>query len=392
MKYCIINLGCRVNRSESDIFYSLLNTIGEPSNVEDADVVIVNSCTVTSIAEKKTRKTVSTVLKKCTSGTVVITGCSANINFDYYSHLNDRLKIVDKFELIEELKKHAECEPSTATLKARVNVKIQDGCDNECSFCIVHVARGKSTSISKEEVINTCKKLDISGVKEIVLTGINLGSYSDPNLCDLLICLTDQTKNVRYRLSSIEPPEVSKNLIELIVSSEGRICRHFHLPVQSGSNKILHDMNRRYSADDFLRLVDEIYRIDDKFSLSTDIIAGFPGESESDFSDTIKLAKYCHFTKLHVFPYSRRAGTPAYDMDGQIDERVKKSRAQVLRDLGRSMRREEFLRRCGSIERVVCEEAGRATTESYFSINLDERDRVDEFLDVRLEPKMYLDI
>lgn len=392
MKYCIVNLGCRVNRSESDIFYSLLNSIGEPSNVEEADVVIVNSCTVTSIAEKKTRKTVSSVLKKCKGGIVVITGCSANINFDYYSHLNDRLKVVDKFELIEELKKHAEGEPSTAALKARVNVKIQDGCDNECSFCIVHVARGKSTSISKEKVINICKKLDASGVKEIVLTGINLGSYSDPNLCDLLTCLTNQTKNVRYRLSSIEPPEVSKKLIEQISSSEGRICRHFHLPVQSGSNKILHDMDRRYLADDFLRLVDEIYRIDDKFSLSTDIIAGFPGESERDFNDTIKLAKYCHFAKLHVFPYSRRAGTPAYDMEGQINEQVKKSRAQVLRDLGRNMRKEEFLRRCGSIERVVCEEAGRATTESYFAINLDERDRVDEFLDVRLEPKMYLDI
>ena len=390
MNFAIVNLGCKVNRVESDSFGAfLLANKAHETEPECADLVIVNTCTVTGDAEKKTRKAVRKVLREAPQAQIIVTGCAAAINSSFYEELSCRIDVISKGSISEYLETYmaqhvsanASCDalvPFSSSMQKRVGdsfptrvaVKIQDGCNHACTYCIVHTARGRAQSREWDSVIDEICFLETQGVKEIVLTGIDLGSYhyDYKNLSDLLETLLDVTKTVRFRISSIEPCSVPKNLSSLITNSQGRICKHLHLPLQSGSNKVLKEMNRPYAREQYLELCATLREEIPDLSLTTDIIVGFPGESEDDFLETCSLAKKILFSKIHVFRYSKREGTPAACRLDQISSAEKDRRAHVLSELSDHLRTAFAQSLLGKQEFVVIEKKGWGMTESYYHV------------------------
>ena len=313
MKYAVVNLGCKVNRVESDAFASSLDAHGAKScDAADADLIVVNTCTVTGEAEKKTRKAVRGALRANDRATVIVTGCAAAIDKDTFLAMDPRVRVMGKAELASsidagawglDVAAHGPALPVGEGYRTRVGVKVQDGCNNACTYCVVHVARGKATSVDPREVVRQCRALASAGVKEIVLTGINLGSYrwrdegtgEATGLADLLRMLLEETADlhkegeypVRFRVSSVEPRDVHDDLIEVLATAGGRVCRHLHLPLQSGNSKVLREMHRPYSAEHFEAIVANLYERVPELSLSTDIICGFPGETEGEFASPV---------------------------------------------------------------------------------------------------------
>lgn len=379
-----MNLGCRVNRVESDSIAAKLVDHAWVIDRENPEVVVVNTCTVTGEADKKTRKTVRRVLKDYPEATVLVTGCAAAMTPEVYRAMSDRVRLVGKAGVVEaalslgddSLHGHL---PARAVrfgedFPTRVGIKIQDGCDNACTYCIVHVARGKSTSLDCVECLSEARRHYLAGAREIVLTGIDLGNYDfkGMRLEGLLARLLDELPEARIRISSIEPPSITDGIVDMIACSEGRICRHLHLPLQSGSSKVLAEMDRHYDARAFRDLVDTLYERIPRMSLSTDIIVGFPGETEEDFQQTLDMVEHCRFSKVHIFRYSRRAGTPAAVREDQVPAEVVADRARRLRDLAAQVRRQEQQRRLGTSEEVLVEEDGQGTTESFFTVRFDQ--------------------
>ena len=410
MKYAVVNLGCKVNRVESDAFASSLDAHGAKScDAADADLIVVNTCTVTGEAEKKTRKAVRGALRANDRATVIVTGCAAAIDKDTFLAMDPRVRVMGKAELASSIDAgawgldaaaHGPALPVGEGYRTRVGVKVQDGCNNACTYCVVHVARGKATSVDPREVVRQCRALASAGVKEIVLTGINLGSYrwcdegtgEATGLADLLRMLLEETADlhkdgeypVRFRVSSVEPRDVHDDLIEVLATAGGRVCRHLHLPLQSGNSKVLREMHRPYNAEHFEEIVANLYERVPELSLSTDIICGFPGETEGEFEDTLRVARICRFSKIHVFPYSKREGTPAAARIDQVPPGVKADRAQRLRDLGDLLRDNEREARKGTRELAVVEEEGVALTESYFEVPAPKNAKAGEMIEVTL--------
>ena len=392
MNFAVVNLGCKVNRVESDDVAARLAACGIETPEADADLIVVNTCTVTGEAEKKTRKAVRRALRANTHARVLVTGCAAAINAAFYEELDERVDVVGKAALPDALAHYDVSSRISATtplhigagFRSRVGVKVQDGCDNACTYCIVHVARGCATSRPSDDVVRECVAYARAGAGEIVLTGINLGSYCDgakrdpsaTRLAGLLRRLLDDTADahgpgalpVRFRISSVEPRDVDDALVDLLAAAEGRICRHLHLPLQAGSSKVLREMARPYDTECFVALVKRLYAAVPGLSLSTDIIVGFPGETDAEFQETLDVARVCRFTKIHVFPYSRREGTPAAARPDQVSPGVKAARATALRILSDELRAAERARRVGTIEFALVEAGGVATTESYFEV------------------------
>ena len=409
-KFAVMNLGCKVNRVESDGFLAQLERRGfELSSASHADVVVVNTCTVTGEAEKKTRKAVRRALRANEAATVVVTGCAAVIDPDEFREMSPRVVVQpDKTKVVDtaldavspdertvegalqgvgfRASENGACEAadnvSAPVLRmgdsfpTRVGIKVQDGCNNACSYCIVHVARGRAWSRPAGQVLAEAVAYARAGVKEIVLTGINLGSYREGELrlAGLLRKLLSATADdgVRFRVSSIEPRDVDEELIAVLAEADGRVCRHLHLPLQAGSSKVLREMCRPYDAAFFGSLVDRLYRQVPSLSLSTDIIAGFPGESDREFEETLSLARQCRFSKIHAFPYSRREGTPAAARADQVPDDVKTARTAQLLALSDDLRSTDFVRRAGTTELVLVEADGRGMTESYHEVALPE--------------------
>ena len=410
MKYAVVNLGCKVNRVESDAFASSLDAHGAKScDAADADLIVVNTCTVTGEAEKKTRKAVRGALRANDRATVIVTGCAAAIDKDTFLAMDPRVRVMGKAELASSIDAgawgldaatHGPALPVGEGYRTRVGVKVQDGCNNACTYCIVHVARGKATSVDPREVVRQCRVLASAGVKEIVLTGINLGSYrwrdeetgEATGLADLLRMLLEETADlheegeypVRFRVSSVEPRDVHDDLVEVLATAGGRVCRHLHLPLQSGNSKVLREMHRPYNAEHFEAIVANLYERVPELSLSTDIICGFPGETEGEFEDTLRVACTCRFSKIHVFPYSKREGTPAAARIDQVPPGVKADRAQRLRDLGDLLRDKEREARKGTRELAIVEEEGVALTESYFEVPAPKNAKAGEMIEVTL--------
>ena len=399
MRFSIVNLGCKVNRVESDaVAAQLLERGAEACEPAAADLIVVNTCTVTGEAEKKTRKAVRQALRANNTARVIVTGCAAALKPEAFEEMSPRVVCVPKAQLGAAVSREADALEPRAPLPhdgrpdllriggefpTRVGVKVQDGCNNACTYCIVHVARGRATSRDIDEVAGECAAYARAGVKEIVLTGINLGSYrqrradgTSLRLSDLLKRLLDDTAALhadgapacRFRISSIEPRDVDEDLIDMLGSSDGRVCRHLHLPLQAGSSKVLREMARPYDAAFFVDLVARLRAAAPSISLSTDIIAGFPGETEAEFEETLSVARACLFSKIHAFPYSIRRGTPAAERSDQIPPEVKDERAARLRVLGDELRSLEFSRRVGTREAVLVEQDGRGMTESYFEV------------------------
>ncbi len=424
MKFSVINLGCKVNRVESDAAAALLlSQGGQEALAGEADIVVVNTCTVTGEAEKKARKAVRRALRDHPRARVLVTGCAAALDAASYRALDSRVDVVSKDAVDSYLAEKAfhfrkgeagEHRDSSrlfdaplpgrvgGSFRTRVGVKVQDGCDNACTFCIVHVARGPATSRHADIVSGECVALARSGVREIVLTGINLGSYCDGDrrdpqavgLSDLVSRLLRETASLdgredsptRFRISSIEPRDVNDELVSLLAEGNGRLCRHLHLPLQSGSDKVLREMARPYDVERYVSLVERLRKAIPTISLSTDIIVGFPGETDAEFQQTLAVARRCRFSKIHAFPYSTRAGTPAAERSDQVPAEVRTSRAATVRALGDELRAAEYARRVGTSELALVEAGGTAMTESYFEIPAPRGSSPGTLVDVRLHP------
>lgn len=346
MTVCFITYGCKVNQAEAQKWELILRSYGYKitNKKEKADIWIINTCAVTQKAENQSRK----IIKRAGELGIeaLITGCYVTLT--NLTNRNDKLKFFsnhDKNKLLNEFKPLYETNNLTF-LRHRGIIKIQDGCDHYCSYCIVPYLRGNPLSIPKEEIIREIKKHEDMGIKEIVLSGINLGLYGKDlkklNLNNLLKEILEKTKISKIRLSSIEINHIDNEFLEII--GEDRICKHLHIPIQHGSDRILKLMNRAYNTKSFENIFKKIIDLYPKISVGTDIIVGFPSETEKDFENTVNLVKDLNFSYLHVFPYSSRPLTEAAKYKEQLKEDLKKIRTEIMLNLGKELK-EKYIRR-----------------------------------------------
>jgi threonylcarbamoyladenosine tRNA methylthiotransferase MtaB len=364
MKVTILTLGCRVNQAESFTLEGTLKangvTIVDLNN--NPDYCIINTCTVTSKSDYNSRQLIRRAAR--TGAKVIATGCYSQLNPDVVISLPGVTRVVqnrEKQEIVE-LLTGQHCEPSFALHgRSRPHLKVQDGCNFRCSYCSVPMARGRSRSVPLHEVIRGAQIMEGEGYREIVLTGIHLGTYGHDlkertNLANLLQNLLVRTNISRFRLSSLEVNEVDDALIELL--QDPRVCRHLHLPLQSGSDKILRLMRRNYSSQAFHNTVRHVTSRVDNISLGTDVIVGFPGEGGDDFSQTCNLLDSAHFAYLHIFPFSPRPLTEAATMQHGVSSTLKAARVAVLKDLNSRLRKTFMEDQIGRELYVVLEEKG----------------------------------
>jgi len=346
--FAVMTLGCKVNDYEATcIRNDLSKTLIEVPFDNKADVYVIFTCCVTNIAEAKTRKFIHKARRNNPNGFVVTIGCLSQIKGDSDDFNNVDLIIGSSLknkavELILALDKGNKVQSlNDASFeemylkdypgKSRAFLKIQDGCNQYCSYCIIPYARGKERSIDHNSALNIANELS-KNYKEIVLTGIHTGRYFDGeyNLYKLLKLLLEKTNIETIRLSSIEMTEISDEIIELIKNSNNRIAHHLHIPVQSCSDSILKAMNRPYTFEEYLNRIEYIREKIPNISISTDLIVGFPNETDDDFNDVISNLKRIKFSFIHCFPYSRKQGTKADKMSGHIKPEVKKNRAKTV--------------------------------------------------------------
>jgi len=372
--FYIKTLGCKVNQYESQVIREnfLKNGYLETNSRDEADVYVVNTCTVTSTSDSKSLRSIhANSLKK--NKCVIATGCTVDAGEpDLYKlkGVNFFIKNKDKYNIPYIIKdaqeRHSAIASEVGTRitgfknHARAFVKIQDGCNNRCSYCKVSVVRGESRSRPFEEVLNECKTLIKNGYKEIVLTGICLGSYGkdiskDANLLKLIIESCKIKGDWRMRLSSIEPKDVTDGLISQIRSEE-KLCKHLHIPFQSGDDEILRRMNRPYAASDYIGIVNKLRIAVPDVAISTDIMAGFPGEKEVNFQNTLDFIKKIKPMRLHVFGFSKRTGTPAYNYKDDVGSALKKKRERTLMDAADGFSREFERMFVGKTVRVLVED------------------------------------
>lgn len=353
MKYKIYTLGCKVNEYESEVIASLLDNHGYVKD-ENADIVIINTCTVTNSADSKSRKIIRSARKKYPNAILIVCGCmiqnkkdNLEIDADIILGTSNKTEIINyikdyKDKKIIDIKDIFKANFENMSLskfdRTRAYIKIQDGCDNYCSYCIIPYVRGHVRCKKKEDIIKEAKELVKNGHKEIVLTGIHTGNYHDGNFAfsDLLAKLVKTEGLKRLRISSVEITELNDKVLE-VIKNNSILVNHMHVPLQSGSDNILKLMNRKYSVKYFIKKIKKIREIRPDISITTDVIVGFPGESEENFDETIQTIKKIGFTKIHVFPYSDRDGTAASKMKGKIDGTIKKKRVKTLLEISKKL-------------------------------------------------------
>ena len=382
MKVGICSLGCKVNIYESELVTNILkNNNYTVVDFEDkADIYIINTCSVTNESDKKSRKMINRAKKNNPTAIIIVMGCYSQVNaedidVDIVLGNKDKSKIVEiieeyiktkqKKKIIYDLTKvdFEKMEITNFDSHTRAFVKIQDGCNAFCSYCIIPYVRGRVRSKDPEDVIKEVTTLVEKGYKEIVLTGIHTGRYGtdiNTTLEELLNKLVNIPNIYRIRLSSIEINEITPGIKELLKENKV-MAKHLHIPLQSGSNKILKLMNRRYNKEEFLSMVDNLKDIPD-ISLTTDLIVGFPNEGEEEFNETIDTLKKIGFTKIHTFPYSKRKGTPAATMDNQVSPEEKKRRVHRILDLSNKYEHNFYESKIGKIYDGVVEIHSNGTT------------------------------
>ena len=411
MKVGICSLGCKVNIYESEVVTDLLKKGGyEIVPFEDkADIYIINTCSVTNESDKKSRKMINRAKKNNSEAIIVVMGCysqvsSDDIEADIILGNKDKSKIVEilnGFIRDRESKKiiydlssveFEKMEISHFDNHTRAFVKIQDGCNAFCSYCIIPYTRGRVRSKNKEDVIEEVSRLVKDGYKEIVLTGIHTGRYGidiNSSLYELLCELVKIPNIYRIRLSSIEINEVTPEIIELYKNNK-IMARHLHVPLQSGSNKILKLMNRRYNKEEFMKMIDKLREIED-ISLTTDLIVGFPNETDDDFEETMDTLKKIHFTKIHTFPYSRRRGTVADKMDGHISGDIKKKRVHEVIELSNEYENEYYKSKISKVYDGVVERHNNGLvvvhTSNFIPVIIDDNDNIENnsIVNVKIE-------
>ena len=386
-KVSLHTLGCKLNFSETSTIgnqflengYDIVDFSESMSSGKQADIYVFNTCTVTENAEKECRQLVRRVLRRNPEAYVIVTGCYAQLRpqeiagidgVDAVLGSREKFKlftIIENFEKrelactyvspTEELNEFGFAHSSDADNRTRAYFKIQDGCDYKCSFCTIPLARGKSRSMNPDNVISEFRKLLHQGYKEIILTGVNVGDYGkmyDTNLYQLLKRLVDIEGDFRIRISSIEPNLLSDDIIDLVSDSE-KLCNHFHIPLQSGSSRILGAMQRRYKAGYYRDL---IYKANDKIKdlgIGVDVIVGFPGETEEDFTETYNFINELPVSYLHVFTYSERPDTKAITIPGAVDVFERKKRNNMLRILSEKKRHRFYEEMIGKELKVLFE-------------------------------------
>ena len=354
MKIKGISLGCKVNTYEMEYVLSSFKDHGYEITNDEADIYVINTCSVTNMSDAKSRKVINRVVRENPEAIVVVMGCMIEANKDYSNDgisiiigNKDKNKVVElvedyiiKHEKVKKLYQDFDNEFEDMFItnmegRTRAFVKIQDGCENFCSYCIIPYTRGKCRSKKKETVLEEINTLVNNGYKEIVLTGIHTGHYGEdggttfPELLREIVKI-DGLK--RLRISSIEITELNDDFLD-VLRNNLIIVDHLHIPLQAGSDKVLKEMNRKYNKEYFLNKINVIRSIRPDISITTDIIVGFPGETNEEFNETCEFSKLIGFSKIHVFPYSRRHGTKADTMPNQIDEQVKKERVSKLMEV-----------------------------------------------------------
>jgi threonylcarbamoyladenosine tRNA methylthiotransferase MtaB len=386
-EFFVHNLGCKVNRVESDaLSASLLSAGAVRVSRDEARVIVINTCTVTGAAEAKTRKAIRQALAEPNRPWVIATGCAVAMDRQTYQALGARVIVEPNRERAQEraldlLGLTAVDVSGTRSLSSlrtgegfntRMGIKIQDGCDNSCSYCVVRIARGAAYSIPSAKIREQARDAEEAGVCEIVLTGVNIGCYNDGGVAlhQLLDMLLDVTDEPRFRLSSLEPQHVTDELLTLMAASKGRICAHLHLPLQSGCDQTLATMRRPYDTAFFANRARRARELMPHLALTTDVIAGFPAERDEDFCESQTFCQSMAFSRMHVFRYSQRPETPAAAMGNQVAPADRAQRAAALRVLAERMRREDIASRVGTVERVLVEGQRRGTSESYHPVEL----------------------
>lgn len=392
-KIAFYTLGCKVNQADTASMENLFLRSGHQlvSFDGEADVYIINTCVVTNTGQRKSRQTIHRAIRKNPNALIVVTGCypqtaaeevKAIAGVDMIIGNQDRAQIV---QLVEERLAHRQTDTldavhkltaSTAfeemaagdiTDKTRAFLKIQEGCNQFCTYCIIPYARGPLRSRSLESIRTETQRLISAGFKEIVLIGIHLGCYGKenpdgPTLYDAVKTVLDVSGVQRLRLGSLESVEVEPRLLTLM-QEDARFCRHLHLPLQSGCDKTLQAMHRPYTTAKFKTLLADIKTRVPDIAITTDVIVGFPGETEADFETTCKFAESCGFSKMHIFPFSARKGTPAEKFAGAVTEAVKKERADILGRIDETMHKAFLQAMVGQTAEVLFEQPAG---EEYF--------------------------
>ncbi len=399
-RVAFLTLGCKVNQYDSDAMRSLFLSRGYTTAEKDADIYVINTCSVTSVGDKKSRQLIRRIRREHPGAIIAAAGCYAQLSpeevaaagCDVVVGNQNRAHIVDYIEEaaagragnhVVDIMRVAEFENLTVTPegeeKTRAFVKVQEGCDNYCTFCIIPYARGRLKSRRPEDAVAEVALLADKGYREIVLTGIHLGNYGvdlrdGTRLSSLVEALLAIPGISRIRLGSIESVEVSDELIR-ILQTERRVCRHLHLPIQSGSDAVLARMHRHYRLAEFKKLIGTLREKIPGLALTTDLIVGFPGETEALFAETLETLRELQFSGIHVFPYSPRTGTPAAGYPDQVSTAVKKERVHRVEELEKEIARVYRQTFLGKTVRVLAEEirGGRweGLSDEYIRVTFD---------------------
>ena len=398
MKFNIVTFGCKVNQYESNMMKEkmLSSNFFYEENMSDANIIIVNTCSVTNVADKKCLKMIRKIKREYPNALLVVAGCSSQNNQNVYEALNIDILLgnKDKSKIAELIKEYLDTEKKYVKFynerdldfedmlindynHVRAFVKIEDGCDNFCSYCIIPFVRGSVRSKDFDTVIKEAKLLTEHGHKEIVLTGIHTGHYTSNNhdLTDLINELSKIDDLLRIRISSIEITELNDKFLEMLKINK-KVCNHLHIPLQAGSDEILKRMNRKYDLAYYEEKINKIRSIRPDISITTDIIVGFPYETDELFSETLEFSKKMNFSKIHVFPYSIRVGTAAASMSNQVDEVTKKVRVKKLMALSKKQEKEYYEKFKGKELDILVEECDNNVsighTSNYLMVTLNE--------------------
>ncbi|WP_294468311.1 tRNA (N(6)-L-threonylcarbamoyladenosine(37)-C(2))-methylthiotransferase MtaB [uncultured Anaerofustis sp.] len=417
MKAAFYTLGCRVNSYDTQAMIELFKTNGYEivDSHEKADVYVINTCAVTNESERKSKQIVRRLKKQNENAITVLTGCFAESNFeeakkvdsaDIVCGTHKREKIIEYinefkskqnkvYNLEEDSREFDKVGITTYDGKSRAFIKVQDGCNMFCTYCIIPYARGVLKNASVEKVLSQINALSKKGYREVVITGIHVASYkadTGENLIDLLELIDKENKVDRIRLGSLEPKLLTDTFLNRL-SKLKSFCPHFHISLQSGCDKTLKEMNRKYTTEEYMEIVQRVRKYFDDPGITTDIIVGFPNETDEDFEITKEFTDKVGFSYVHIFPYSPKHGTPASEMNNQITKEVKSKRAKELKEVMEN-KREDFLNdMIGKREKVLIEkklndDMYEGYSENYIYVEVrSDKDIFNKIVDVRITGK-----
>lgn len=399
--FLLKSMGCKSNQFEGAIIEENLINAGfeKVSEIKDADLYILNSCSVTHKSDDEALYLLRHAKHTNENIKTLITGCVAQIERDKlleYDFVDFVLGNNEKLNIVEFLQKNEDCEVGDImnmtdfheavlidTTKTRASLKIQDGCDNRCAYCIIPFARGKSRSAKSDFIIDQIKSFEKHGFKEVIFTGIHIGQWGKEwgkTILELLKKVEANT-NVRYRLGSLYPNEITDELLDFLSKSK-QFCPHFHLSLQSACNRTLERMNRRYKVEDYLEQIEKINKFFELPFLGSDVIAGFVGETQEDFETTLKNLEKSGLTAIHTFPYSIRKGTQAEKMEGHLPDKVKEERATAIKKISAQKTKDFLEKNVGTVHNVLVEKhldkhlnVLKGMSENYITVLLNSDDR-----------------